>query len=293
MPRPKARKPPAKPPTVPQRVLAAELEKRREASGLSREEVWRALEWSSMKPYRMETARVTVNPGDIFQLAPLYHLSQADTEALVELARQVKRHGWWHGMRQVLPGGFNVHLELESTATAIRSYEAQWVPGLLQTGDYARAILRASSVTRTPEELDAQVEVRMRRQEILTRGDPPPPALWAILDEAVIRREVGGRDVLRGQLERLAGASGEPDITLQVLPFTVGAHMASNGSFALFQPDDLAFPVTASVDRRTGSLIEDDPSETGKYIEIFNHLQAAALSPAESLAMIADAIRFL
>ena len=148
-----------------------------------------------MKLYRIETARVTVSAGDVRELALLYRLSDADTEALVELARQAKRPGWWKGMAQSLPEGFSVHLELESAARAIRTYEAQFVPGLWQTEDYARAVLVARSVTSTPEQIERQITIRMRRQQILDRASPPPPEIWAILDESVIRRAVGGRDV--------------------------------------------------------------------------------------------------
>ena len=184
-------------PTVPQRALANALERRREAAGLSREDVNGALEWSSMKCYRIETARVTVSPGDILQLARLYRLEDAEAEALVALARQAKRPGWWNGMSQSLPAGFSVHLELESAAYAIRTYEAQFVPGLWQTEDYARAVLSAHSVSSTPEQIERQVIIRMRRQQVLDRTSPPPPEIWAVLDEAVIRRVVGGRDVMR------------------------------------------------------------------------------------------------
>jgi hypothetical protein len=246
-------------PTVPQRALAGALERRREAAGLSPRDVAAGLEWSETKVWRIETARVTVSPGDVRELARLYGLDEAGTEALVQLARQAKRPGWWKGMSQVLPEGFSVHLELESTATAIRTYEAQWVPGLWQTEGYARAVLNANSLTRTPEQVERQVQTRMLRQQILDRSDPPPPAMWAILDEAVIRRMVGGREVMRGQLERLREVSARPDTTLQILAFTVGAHMADYGSFALFDPSDPAFPVTASTDRPAGNLIEDDP----------------------------------
>jgi len=279
-------------PTVPQRALANALERRREAAGLTREDVNQALEWSSMKCYRIETARVTVSPGDILQLARLYHLEDADTEALVELARQAKRPGWWKGMSQSLPEGFSVHLELESAARAVRTYEAQFVPGLWQTEDYARAVLSARSVNSTPDQVERQVTIRMRRQQILDRTSPPPPEIWAVLDESVIRRAVGGRDVTRRQLARL-GEISESTATLQVLPFSAGAHMAAYGSFSLFDPREPAFPVTASTDRPVGTLIEDDPSVIGQYSVIFDHLLAASLSPAESRSLIGEAMRLL
>ncbi len=280
-------------PTVPQRALANALERRREAAGLSREDVNSALEWSSMKLYRIETARVTVSPGDIRELALLYHLKDADTEALVELARQAKRPGWWKGMSESLPAGFSAHLELESSARAIRRYDAQFVPGLWQTEDYARAVLSARSVTSTPEQIERQVTIRMRRQQILDRTSPPPPEIWAVADESVIRRVVGGRDVMRRQLARLREISEDTRVTLQVLPFSAGAHMAAYGSFSLFDPSDPAFPLTASTDRPGGTLIEDDPSDIGQYTVIFDHLLAASLSPAESRSLIGEAMRLL
>ena len=279
--------------TVPQRALAVALERRRVEAGLSREEVSRALEWSLVKPYRIETARVTVSPGDIRELARLYHLDDEDTERLVDLARQAKRPGWWTGMAQALPAGFSVHLELESSARAIRTYEAQFVPGLWQTEQYTRAVLGARSVSSTPEQVERQIAVRMRRQELLTRTSPPPPEIWAVLDEAVIRRAVGGRDVMRGQLQRLLEICGYPLVTVQVLPFSAGAHMAAYGSFSLFEPADPAFPVTASTDRPAGTLIEDDPSDTDRYTLIFNHLRAAALNPSDTRTLISETMRLL
>jgi transcriptional regulator with XRE-family HTH domain len=280
-------------PTVPQRALAGALERRREAAGLSARDAAARLEWSETKVWRIETARVTVSPGDVRELARLYGIDDAGTEALVQLARQAKRPGWWKGMSQVLPEGFSVHLELESTATAIRTYEAQWVPGLWQTEDYARAVLNANSLTRTPEQVERQVQTRMLRQQILDRSDPPPPVMWAILDEAVIRRMVGGREVMRGQLERLREISARPDTTLQILAFTVGAHMADYGSFALFDPSDPAFPVTASTDRPAGNLLEDDPEDIHRYTMMFDHLRASSLSPAASRALIDEAMSLL
>jgi len=280
-------------PTVPQRALAAALERRRDAAGLTPKDVAASLEWSETKVWRIETARVTVSPGDIRELARLYGIDDAGTEAMVQLARQAKRPGWWKGMSQVLPEGFSVHLELESTATAIRTYEAQWVPGLWQTEDYARAVLKANSLTSTPEQVERQLQVRMRRQQILDRPDPEPPAMWAILDEAVIRRVVGGREIMHGQLARLREMSADPAVTLQILAFTAGAHMAAYGSFALFDPSDPAFPLTASTDRPAGNLIEDDPEDIRRYTTMFDHLRASSLDPAESRTLIGEAMSLL
>lgn len=280
-------------PTVPQRVLAAALERHRRASGLSREGVAERLEWSAMKPYRIETARVSVSAGDTRELALLYGLGHAETDALVGLARQAKRPGWWKGMAQDLPAGFAVHLELESTARGIRTFAEQFVPGLLQTRAYARAVLGARSLSSTPEQVERQVEVRIHRQQVRDRADPPPPQMWVILDEAVIRRVVGGRAVMAAQLRRLCEVAEDPAVTLQILPFSVGAHMAAYGSFALFDPADPAFPVTASTDRPAGTLIEDDPSSIGQYTLIFDHLRATALTTIQSLAVVGEAGKLL
>lgn len=280
-------------PTVPQRVLAAALERHRQTAGLSREEVAARLRWSVMKPYRIETARVTVSPGDTRVLAALYGLGHAEAEALAELARQAKRPGWWKGMAQDLPDGFAVHLELESTARVVHSFADQFVPGLLQTRDYARAVLGARSVSSTPEQVERQVEVRMRRQQVLDRAEPPPARMQVILDEAVVRRAVGGRTVMAGQLRRLREAAVSPGITIQVLPFSTGAHMAAYGSFALFDPADPSYPVTASTDRPAGTLIEDDPAAIGQYVLIFDHVLAAALTTTQSLAILDEAGKLL
>ncbi len=280
-------------PTVPQRVLAAELKRRRAAAGLSREEVAAALEWSTMKPWRIEEARVKVSAGDVRELAKLYGIGEKDTEALVALARQARRPGWWKGMEEALPEGFSAHLELETTARMVRTYESQLVPGLWQTEDYVRAVFRAASVTSTSEEIEQRVQIRMRRQQIWTRESPASPNMWAILDEAVIRRMVGGRDVMRRQLQRLHEVAAAPNVTLQVLSFSAGAHAGAYGSFTLFDPQDPDWPVTTSTDRPAGTLIEDDPTQTERYVLMFDHLRASALSTGDSRALIAEAIRLL
>jgi len=281
-------------PSLPQRVLAAELKRRRLAAGLSREQVAAALEWSGMKPWRIEEARVRVSAGDVRELAKLYDLGDRDTEALVELARRARRRsGWWKGMEPALREGFAAHLELEATAAGIRSYEAQLVPGLWQTEDYARAVLSADCAPASPEEIEQRVQLRMRRQQLWDRGDPPPPAMWAILDEAVLRRPVGGRDVMRRQLERLRETAARPNMTLQVLPFSAGAHTSTHGPFTLFDPQQPDWPVTASTSRPLGTLVEDDPAVIARYTLIFDHLRADALSTGESRALIEEALTLL
>jgi hypothetical protein len=164
----------------------------------------------------------------------------------------------------------------------------------LQTEEYSRAMITARSVRGTPEQVERAVAVRMRRQQILSREVPPPPRVRAVLDESVIRRVVGGRDVMRQQLIRLLELAADGSrFTLHVLPFTAGAHPAGNGSFTLLDPADLAFPVTASTDRPTETLIEDSAEAIGLYGTIFDHLVAAALDVAESSTLIAEAIRLL
>jgi hypothetical protein len=278
-------------PTVPQRALAAALERHRELAGLSRADVRQALGWSPMKPYRIETARVTVSPADARRLALLYGLSDTETTELEELARQAREPGWWSGLAQSLPAGFAVHLDLESSARTIRMFADQFVPGLLQTEAYAREVLGAHSIASTPEQVVRQVEVRMRRQQILTRGDPPE--LEVILDEGVLRRAVGGRAVMASQLRHLREAARVERAIIRVLPFSAGAHMAAYGAFSLFSPADSAFPVTASTDRPAGTLIEDDPVAIGQYTTIFDHLRTIAHASAKSLAFISEAEELL
>jgi hypothetical protein len=286
--------PPRKIATAPQRALANALERHRLAAGMEREQAAEALLWTVMKLYRIETARVTVDPADVLQMSRVYEISEADTASLVTLARQARKRGWWQGMSGVLPEGFSVHLELESAARQIRTYESQFVPGLLQTEEYARAMITARSVRGTPEQVERSVAVRMRRQQILSRDVPPPPHIRAVLDESVIRRVVGGRDVMRQQLTRLLELAADGSrFTLYVLPFTAGAHPAGNGSFTLLDPADPAFPVTASTDRPTETLIEDSAEAIRLYSTIFDHLVAAALGAAESSTLIAEAIRLL
>jgi transcriptional regulator with XRE-family HTH domain len=275
-------------PSARSRRLAAELLRLREMSGLSREQVAERLDWSVSKLWRVETARSRAHHGDVADILDIYEIAGERREALTKLAREARRRGWWHSYADVLAEGFDVYVDLEAEASAIRTYESQIVPGLLQTVDYAHAVLTAAWVAIEPEEIDRRVAVRMRRQELAMARDRPSQ-LWAIVDEAVLRRVVGGREVMRAQVSRLAEAARQTNITLQVLPFSVGAHIAMLGTFVL-----LSFPEQGDADvvyleTDTSSLYLEEAQEIGRYGEIFDHLRASALAPRESIAFI-DAV---
>lgn len=272
-------------PSARSRRLAAELMRLREMSGLSREQVADRLGWSVSKLWRVETARSRAHHGDVADILDIYEVDGDRREALTRLAREARRRGWWHSYADVLAEGFEVYVDLEAEASAIRTYEAQLVPGLLQTVEYAHAVLTAAWVTIEPEEIDRRVAVRMRRQELATSRDRPLQ-LWAVLDEAVLRRVVGSREVMHAQLSRLAEAARQTNITLQVLPFSVGAHIAMLGTFVLLSFPEPGDPDVVYLETDTSSLYLEEEQQIGRYAEIFDHLRATALSPRESVALI-------
>jgi transcriptional regulator with XRE-family HTH domain len=272
-------------PSARSRRLAAELQRLREMSGLSREQVAERLGWSASKLWRVETARSRAHHGDVADILDIYQVIGGQREALTRLAREARRRGWWHSYADVLADGFEVYVDLEADASAIRTYEAQLVPGLLQTVDYAHAVLTAAWVTIEPEEIDRRVAVRMRRQELASSRDRPFQ-LWAIVDEAALRRVVGGRAVMHAQLSRLAEAARQTSITIQVLPFSVGAHIAMLGTFVLLSFPEQADPDIVYLETDTSSLYLEEAQEIKRYGEIFDHLRATALSPRESVAFI-------
>jgi hypothetical protein len=272
-------------PSARSRRLAAELLRLREISELSREQVAERLGWSVSKLWRVETARSRAHHGDVADILDVYEVAGERREALTKLAREARRRGWWHSYADVLADGFEVYVDLEADASAIRTYESQLVPGLLQTIDYAHAVLTAAWVAIEPQEIDRRVAVRIRRQELAT-ARARPFQLWAILDEAVLRRVVGGRDVMHAQLSRLVEAARQTNITIQVLPFSVGAHIAMLGTFVLLSFPEPGDPEVVYLETDTSSLYLEEAQEIRRYGEIFDHLRATALSPKESVAFI-------
>ncbi|GAA2226166.1 helix-turn-helix transcriptional regulator [Streptomyces nogalater] len=276
-------------PAVRRRKLGAELRTLRTGAGLTSGEAARLVGWHQSKVSRIETGASGVKPADLRLLLDAYGVRDRHLrELLLILAGSEEtsgRHRWWHAYRGVLPPTYRDFISLESQASAMRTLETTVVPGLLQTAEYARAVTRAAVKDLDEDRLDTLVEVRLARQDVL-RSDPPL-ALSAVLDEAVLRREVGGPGVMARQRRRLMEAARLPQVRLQVLPFTAGAHIGLTGPFVIF-----SFPSTADLDvvvldQLTSSLYLERKEDLMAYSEAFSTLQFHALSPEDSLDYIA------
>jgi hypothetical protein len=273
-------------PTVKRRRLAAELRHHREAAGLTIDDVAERLEWSSAKISRIENARVGVLPRDVKFLLSTYGLTdRAEAwDVMLTLARESRQKGWWHQYGEAVPDWFEVFVGLEADAATIQGYNAEFVDGLLQTPEYARAIHRAQLVTATQEEIEQRVKVRMARQELLTADGAPQ--VWLVLNEAVIRRLVGGRATMHEQLTRLLEIGSLPNVTLQVVPFSAGAHPAMEGSFNILGFPEPADPNIIYFEYHTGALYLEKPQEVQRYSLMFDHLRASAQPVDASRALI-------
>ncbi|MFF3377291.1 helix-turn-helix domain-containing protein [Streptomyces sp. NPDC002680] len=275
-------------PAVRRRKLGAELRALRARAGLTSGQAARLVGWHQSKVSRIETGASGVKPADVRLLLDAYQVPDGEArELLLVLAggEDGGRHHWWHAYRGVLPPTYRDFISLESQASTMRTLETSVVPGLLQTREYARAVTRAAVDGLEETRLDALVEVRLARQDVL-RSDPPL-ALSAVLDEAVLRREVGGPEVMTRQLERLLEAAHLPQVRLQILPFTAGAYTGITGPFVIF-----SFPSTSDLDvvvldQMMSSLYLERKEDLQAYSEAFNTLQIHALSPEDSLDFIA------
>jgi transcriptional regulator with XRE-family HTH domain len=279
--------PPRSSPTVKRRRLAAELRHHREQAGMTIDEVAERLEWSTAKISRIENARVSVLPRDVKFLITLYGLTDNDDawNVLLGLSRESRQKGWWQQYGDAVPSWFEVYVGLEADAATISIYQAEFVPGLLQTQSYAEAVHRAGLVQATDNEIDQLVKVRMARQALLTAEDPPQA--WIVLNEAVIRRLVGGRAVMHEQLLKLLDAAKMKNLALQVIPFSAGAHPAMDGAFELLGFPEPADPNVVYVEYHAGALYMEKQPEVTRYKLMFDHLRAAALPVDASRALIA------
>jgi transcriptional regulator with XRE-family HTH domain len=271
-------------PTVAQKRLARSLRQLRLDAGLTIEQAAEELELSPSTISRMETAQVGVRRRDVRELLNLYGVTGAQREQLLQLAGVSRQHAWWHEFKD-LP---NLPLaSLEAGAASIWQYSALLIPGLLQTEEYAREVLRKIRLGATADDVERRLRLRMKRQALLT--DEKAPQFWAILDEAALRRRVGGRQVMQRQLERLIDASALRSVTLQVIPFTSGGHAAMDGEFTLLKYPEPADPDVVYIESTGGDVYLEDPDVTRRYASIFDHLRATALDPAESIRILATA----
>jgi hypothetical protein len=271
-------------PTVRRRRLAGELRRLREAAELTIDDVGDKLECSASKISRIETGHVGVTPRDVRDMLELYGIAGDQREALVQLAREARKRGWWHAYNEVFTGAF---VGLEADASSLRAFQALLVPGLLQTERYTYAVIKAMRPDAEEGEIQRRVSARAARQELLT--DDTPPQYWAVIDEAVLHRMVGGPDVMAEQLDRLAKVAELPHVTIQVVPFGAGAHPGMEGPFLILGFPEQADPDVVYVDSTSSGVYLELPPDVRRYSMMFDHLRAAALKPDDSVELIAKA----
>jgi transcriptional regulator with XRE-family HTH domain len=278
----------AQSPTVRRRRLALELRRLREAAKLTCEEVADRLECSASKISRVETGRVSVSPRDVRDMLEIYGVPDLQRDALVQLARESRQKGWWHAYGDSVQPHFATYLGLESAASEIRIYEVNLIPGLLQTEEYARAVIAAGMVNSPRADIERRVALRMERQRLTITS---PPKVWAVLDEAALRREVGGPEVMRMQLEYLRELGGLRNVSLQVIPFGGGAHPAMGRPFIILVFGEEADPDVVYLEDLTSALWVENVEEVDRYNVFFNHLQATALSFDNSAALMTAVLK--
>jgi transcriptional regulator with XRE-family HTH domain len=269
-------------PTVRRRRLGAELRRYREAAGLTIDTVAEKMDCSASKISRLETGQTGASPRDVRDMLVLYDVGKPELEDLMDVARETRQRGWWRPYGSILTGAY---VAFEAAASTIRSYEAQCIPGLLQTEEYARCQLTTARPDLPAGELANRIRVRLDRQSLLTQDDPVH--LWCVVDEAALVRPVGGPDVMRAQLEHLLAAAELPHIKIQVLPFEAGAHAGMDGSFLLLHFPDEQDPDTVYVVMATGGVFQEKADELRRYETVFSSLQEVALPPDESVAFVA------
>ena len=279
-------------PTVLRILLGAQLRRLREARGISTEQAGYEIRGSHSKISRMELGRVGFKERDVADLLTLYGVSvPAEREPLLQLAKEANNPGWWHRYGDILPSWFEVYLGLEEAASMLRAYELQFVPGLLQTEDYARAVVRLGYSEASEEEVERRVQIRTTRQERFT--SPGAPTLWAVLDEAVVRRPLGGRQVMRAQLEHLIEVSELANVTLQIVPFGAGGHAAAGGPFTILRFAEPGLSDVVYLEQLTSALYLDKPTDVDTYMRAMNNLCITAARPDDTARYLTDVLKDL
>jgi transcriptional regulator with XRE-family HTH domain len=277
---------------VRRRRLATELRRLREAAGLTCDEAAQRLDCSASKISRIETGRVAVSPRDVRDLLAIYGVTDVQRDCLIQLAREARKKGWWQGYGDGVEPHLATYLGMESAASEIRQYSVARLPLLLQTEGYARAVVTGgrAGTGRYPGPADRMVEMMLERQRI---AEASPPQAWVVIDEAALRRKVGGREVMRKQIEHLMELGSRKTTFLQFIPFSSGAYPALDLPFVILGFPDQADPDVAAVGYPTGVLWIEDKADVDRYNVVFHHLQAAALSLADSAALLTSALKDL
>lgn len=275
-------------PTVRRILLGSQLRRLREDKGITREDAGYHIRASESKISRLELGRVSFKERDVADLLTLYGVSDEGERApLLALVREANAPGWWQSFSDVLPNWFQPYLGLEEAASLIRTYELQFIPGLLQTEDYARAVITEGNKGVHSDIIERRVSVRMNRQKLLAR--PNSPRLWVVVDEAALRRPIGGPKVMRAQLEHLATMTNQPNLVLQVMPFRFGSHAAEGGAFSILRFPEADLPDVVYVEQLTGASYLDKREDVDHYMEAMNRLCVDS-APPEATGEILNAI---
>ncbi|MFI6474944.1 helix-turn-helix domain-containing protein [Streptomyces sp. NPDC050516] len=274
-------------PTVGQVVLGRRLQDLRERAGLRREEAAKVLRVAPATVRRMEMAEVSLKIPYVVLLLKAYGIGDGEAEGFIALAEEANKPGWWQRFHDILPDWFSMYVSLEGAASLIRSYEPHFVPGLLQTEEYARHVMRSGALGATSEaDIDRHVALRMERQSLLTREDAP--RLWVVMDETVLRRPVGSPQVMRDQIDRLLEASALPNVTVQLAEFASGHHPGTYGPFVLFRFAVPELPDMVYSEYLTGAVYLDARPEVATHLEVMDRMAAQAATAQRTKEILKD-----
>ena len=270
--------------TVLRMLLGGQLRRLREAAGMTPEQAGYEIRASRSKISRLENGRVKLKSRDVTDLLTLYGVTDENTRSkFLALVRQSNTEDWWRKYSDILPDWFETYVGLEAAAATIRSFEVQFVHGLFQTEDYARAVSRLRK-TASDDEIERRVALRLKRQDLLSR--PNPPYIWSVMDEAVLRRVVGGPAVMRAQFRHLIEVAEFPHVTLQVVPFARGVHSGESGSFTVLRFEERYLPDVVYIEQLTSAIYLEQRPDAERYLEVMDQLSAEALPPAATIRFI-------
>jgi transcriptional regulator with XRE-family HTH domain len=271
-------------------LLGSQLRRLREAKGITREDAGYPIRASESKISRMELGRVSFKERDVTDLLSLYGVDdETERAALVTLVREANQSGWWHSFSDAMPNWFQTYVGLEEAAALIRTYQVQFIPGLLQTEDYARAIVLLNRPHMETSELERRINLRMRRQKLVADGDGP--RLWAVVDEAALRRPVGGPAVMKAQIQRLIDAADMPNVVVQVMPFRFGGHAAESGAFTILRFPEQDLPDVVYLEQLTSALYLDKRDDVDQYVQVMERLSVDSLTPESSVELLSSLLK--